>query len=106
MAAALHVSRATLYRRFEAEGGIVHYIRQRRLLRAHPLPAGNAQRVFPKRLADELGFNCAAQFSRSFRAQFGYSPSEVGELAMQSGPSAPVKEVGPCPFTSLIRQLS
>jgi AraC-like DNA-binding protein len=88
----LRISRATLYRLFEPDGGVAQFIRQQRLLRAHMELASASTKLTLERLADNLGFNGASQFSRSFRTQFGYSPSEVGRLGLR-GTSAPASRV-------------
>lgn len=78
VARAAGVSRATLYRAFDADGGVNRYIQDRRL--------HHARRALRKRtgatptIADisyQYGFASATHFSRQFRARFGYSPSEV-----------------------------
>ena len=71
------VSRATLYRLFEPYGGVARYIKERRLLRVHALLAASTQRQHLGRLAEDYGFRTATHFSRGFRQQFGYSPSET-----------------------------
>ena len=68
-------SRSTLYRLFDADGGVQAYIRARRLSRvADELRKGGEDRLAD--LADHLGFSDASHLSRLFRAQFGQSPSE------------------------------
>jgi AraC-like DNA-binding protein len=73
----LGVSRSRLYRLFEASGGIMHYIQKRRLVAAHKVLADplNGRRIFE--VADEFCFNDAAEFSRAFRREFGYAPSDL-----------------------------
>ncbi|BAI74501.1 transcriptional regulator (plasmid) [Azospirillum sp. B510] len=74
--AALGVSRATLFRMYEAAGGVASYIRKRRLVRSladlrAPLEA--------ERIADialKWGFRSEGSYSRAFRAVYGLSPSE------------------------------
>jgi len=82
VAKAAGVSRATLYRAFDADGGVNRYIQDRRL--------HHARRALRKRtgpsptIADigyQYGFASATHFSRQFRTRFGYSPSEVEPLA-------------------------
>ena len=68
----------SLYGLFEEEGDTVGaYIRRRRLARAHAelTRAGPAPSVTD--VALRWGFADTAHFSRSFRAQYGASPSEV-----------------------------
>lgn len=77
--AAIKVSRATLYRFFDAHGGIATYIRVQRLRRAHHELCSRSQRVTIERLADRLGFGSVSRFSRSFTAEFGCTPSDVAK---------------------------
>ncbi|MGB9990299.1 helix-turn-helix domain-containing protein [Massilia sp. SM-13] len=83
VAAGLPVSRATLYRMFEQEGGLQAYARQRRLRAA----ADEIVR-FPdlaiKDIALGLGFGSASDFTRAFRRAFGLSPQEFRHQAVLS----------------------
>ncbi len=77
----LGISRTRLYQLFEPSGGVLHYIRRKRLLAAHASlsdPANN-QRVFE--IAEAAGFDTPANFSRAFKLEFGYSPREAREHA-------------------------
>jgi AraC-like DNA-binding protein len=73
----LAISRTRLYELFQTSGGVLNYIRRRRLLAARAALAdlNNGQRIAG--IAAELGFESAANFSRAFTHEFGYSPSEV-----------------------------
>ncbi|MET0541666.1 MAG: helix-turn-helix domain-containing protein [Variovorax sp.] len=71
------ISRSTLYRLFEAEGGVLNYLQDRRLVRIHGLLASPTQRSYLGRIAADNGFKSATHFSRAFRAKFGYSPRET-----------------------------
>ncbi len=71
------ISRSTLYRLFEAEGGVLNYLQDRRLVRIHGLLASPMQRSYLGRIAADNGFKSATHFSRAFRAKFGYSPRET-----------------------------
>jgi AraC-like DNA-binding protein len=86
VAAGVPVSRATLYRMFEQEGGVQTYIRQRRLRAA----ADEIVR-FPdlaiKDIAFGLGFASASDFTRAFRRAFGLSPQDFRKQAAQSVPA-------------------
>jgi len=87
----LRVSRSTLYRLFVHLGGIADYIRERRLARVHQiLSSGQHLRQNLAHLAEQNGFRSATQFSRAFKQQFGYSPSEAtGQIgAVVQGASA------------------
>ncbi|MBS0641341.1 MAG: helix-turn-helix domain-containing protein [Proteobacteria bacterium] len=71
------VSRSNLYRMFEPHGGVVHYIRRRRLQRVHNLIADpNCNRTIAS-IADGYCFSDLAAFGRAFRREFGYSASEL-----------------------------
>jgi len=73
----LGISRSRLYRLFEDLGGVVHYIRSRRLLDAHRvLAAGTDNRPIVE-IAAERDFLDPADFSRAFKREFGYSPREA-----------------------------
>jgi AraC-like DNA-binding protein len=84
------LSRATLYRLFEPYGGVAHYVRERRLVRAHAsLCERNSRRPITL-IAEEHGFKSAAQFSRAFREHFGYPPSHAaGPVANTVGTAVP-----------------
>lgn len=72
------LSRSYLYRLFEAQGGIAQAIRRRRLARALILlrqPGRALPRVCD--VAYACGFGSEATFTRAFRAEFGFSPSEA-----------------------------
>lgn len=73
----LAVSRSRLYRLFEPLGGVVHYIRYRRLLDAHIALADAEDRRSIVAIAAERGFIDPAEFSRAFKREFGYRPSDA-----------------------------
>lgn len=73
----LAVSRSRLYRLFEPLGGVVHYIRYRRLLDAHIALADAENRRSIVAIAAERGFIDPAEFSRAFKREFGYRPSDA-----------------------------
>ena len=82
-------SRATVYRLFEADGGLARYIRQRQLQRAfrelmRGFPSG--RRILD--LAMDCQFASDATFSRAFHRMFGIPPGEVRELAAPSRSAA------------------
>ncbi|MBN3762071.1 helix-turn-helix domain-containing protein [Burkholderia sp. Ac-20365] len=70
---ASQLSRPTLYRMFESEGGLAAYIRNRRLS-----VAADELRRYPHKAVVEiaygLGFNSASDFTRAFRRAFDMSP--------------------------------
>jgi AraC-like DNA-binding protein len=73
----LGISRSRLYRLFEDLGGVVHYIRSRRLLDAHRVLSGGMDRRPIVNIAAERDFLDPADFSRAFKREFGYSPKEA-----------------------------
>jgi AraC-like DNA-binding protein len=81
----LAVSRSRLYRLFEPLGGVVHYIRHRRLLDAHAALADAEDRRPIVAIAAERGFIDPAEFSRAFKREFGYRPSDA-RASIQSLP--------------------
>nr|WP_286157232.1 AraC family transcriptional regulator [Sinorhizobium sp. RAC02] len=81
----LGVSRTRLYNLFEPFGGVMHYIRHRRLLDAHSALADSDDQRLILRIAEEYGFSDGAEFSRAFKREFGYSPSEVRRGGRSAG---------------------
>jgi AraC-like DNA-binding protein len=74
----LRVSRTTLYRLFEPDGGVAAYIRDRRLDHCFAAIAQPGARQVPiSEIAYTAGFVSEAHFSRAFRKRFGLSPSAV-----------------------------
>lgn len=84
---ALGVSRSRLYRLFEPAGGVAHYIRARRLLDAHISLADTRNHRRIADIAADRGFMDAAEFSRAFKREFGYTPSDV----RRSAPYGPMR---------------
>jgi AraC-like DNA-binding protein len=82
LARRFNLSRARLYRLFEPLGGVMNYIQQKRLMRAHQAICDPA--LFPisiMTLAQRFGFTEKTAFSRAYRALYGMSPSEARALA-------------------------
>ncbi|WP_438751615.1 helix-turn-helix transcriptional regulator [Pararhizobium sp. O133] len=73
----LGVSRTRLYNLFEPFGGVRHYIQHRRLLDAHSALADSDDQRLILRIAEAHGFSDGAEFSRAFKREFGYSPSQA-----------------------------
>jgi AraC-like DNA-binding protein len=76
------ISRATLYRLFEADGGLAHYVREQRLnlaFRQLLSPAAQDERLID--LAVGMRFSSDSTFIRAFRRKFGLTPGELRELA-------------------------
>lgn len=76
------LSRATLYRLFEGEGGLSRYVQEQRLNRAFMrLASTTAPPARTIDLAIDFQFSSDATFVRAFRRQFGLTPGEVRRLA-------------------------
>jgi AraC-like DNA-binding protein len=76
------ISRASLYRLFEADGGLAHYVQEQRLNRALMLlisPASRDKRLID--LAVDLQFSSDSTFVRAFRRQFGLTPGEIRTMS-------------------------
>lgn len=72
------VSRATLYRIFEPEGGVRKYIVDRRLFRAlSDISDGGMRRGTIQKAAKRWGFSSAANFNRSVQQVFGGTPGAL-----------------------------
>ncbi|GAA0660616.1 AraC-like DNA-binding protein [Sphingomonas insulae] len=77
----LGVSRSTLYRLMEEEGGVQAYIRDRRLAKvAEALRASTHRRSSLSDLADRWGFCDAAYLARCFRERFGVTLGEYTDM--------------------------
>lgn len=77
-----HISRATLYRLFEADGGLSHYVREQRLnLAFRQLISPSAEDTRLIDLAVGMRFSSDSTFIRAFRRKFGLTPGELRELA-------------------------
>jgi AraC-like DNA-binding protein len=76
------VSRATLYRLFEPEGGLWRYIGDQRLDRAFTKLASAADgSIRMVEMAVEFHFSSDTTFVRAFRRRFGLTPGEVRRLS-------------------------
>ena len=97
------ISRATLYRLFEGDGGLARYVQEQRLNRALMLlisPEAQGMRLID--LAMDLQFSSDSTFVRAFRRQFGHTPGEIRKLA-----EAWVRETGAMPsMDNLLHRLA
>ncbi|MFK0682915.1 helix-turn-helix domain-containing protein [Ochrobactrum sp. BD67] len=76
----LRISRSSLYRTFEAEGGVARIIRDKRLDRAYRILVDERGRhVSFKEIAYRCGFHDGAQFTKAFKNRFGMSPKDARE---------------------------
>ncbi|MCG6114888.1 MAG: helix-turn-helix domain-containing protein [Mesorhizobium sp.] len=89
MARALGVSRTRLYQLFEHSGGVLHYIQRRRLQAAHVALGDPADTRRIIDIAEAVGFTSAANFSRSFSKEFGYSPREARNAILSNRRTQP-----------------
>lgn len=101
------LSRSHLYRLFEHRGGVARYIRDLRLLEAHKALCDTAVARSISRIAEDLCFADASSFSRAFRREFGYSPTDVHAAAMAGlAPSVTLPfraKIEAADFTELLR---
>ncbi|MCP4621761.1 MAG: helix-turn-helix domain-containing protein [Bradyrhizobium sp.] len=77
----LGMSRSSLYRLLESEGGVAQYIQRLRLSESFAQLSDPANRKPIAVIADELGMIDSSSFSRAFRRQFGISPTDAREAA-------------------------
>jgi AraC-like DNA-binding protein len=82
---AFGVSRAKLYRQFEDIGGVANYIRRRRLAAAALYLTSNAHKDWRvSQIAFACGFPNEENFGRNFKQQFGLTPREARERAIET----------------------
>lgn len=103
----LAISRTRLYELFEASGGVAKYIRQHRLSAAHAILADPSD---PRTIAEvgiAIGYDSAANFSRAFTQQFGYSPSNIRKHmpAAYFRPAGEAQKNPPVTFENLLKTL-
>lgn len=93
VAGAFRLSRASLYRLFDADGGVNAYIQGRRLDRCFDeLARSKGSGLSIAELAYRYAYSNESTFSRAFRRRFSLSPREVRALAehpRNSWPAAP-----------------
>ena len=77
------LSRTVLYREFSEDGGVMTFIKDRRLDRCFAeLMATPARRGAVRQVAERWGFHHPGNFHRCFRDRFGMSPSDCLEHSM------------------------
>lgn len=76
------VSRASLFRMFEADGGVRHFVQKRRLYRAVLDLARNAgSRGAVTAAADRWGFSSGSNFNRAVKQTFGVAPGSLVDIS-------------------------
>ena len=103
------MSRSNLYRLFEDTGGVTRYIQRERLLEAHVILSDTSTTQSISAIAEDLCFADASSFSRAFKREFGYSPSEVRSAALAGAELRATSKTRKAPaganFADLLRRL-
>lgn len=76
------MSRSKLYRLFEESGGVASFIQRERLREALARLEDQEELRSINQIAAEVGFYDHSTFSRAFRREFGFSPTEARERAL------------------------
>jgi AraC-like DNA-binding protein len=76
------MSRSNLYRLFEDIGGVARYIQRERLIEAHAVLSDPEKTQSVSEIAEDLCFADASSFSRTFKREFRYTPSEARHAAL------------------------
>ncbi|MFD2347737.1 helix-turn-helix domain-containing protein [Sinorhizobium terangae] len=87
---ALGISRTRLYQLFEPSGGVLNYIRRRRLLQAHAALSDPTNKRPISEIAEAAGFDVAANFTRAFNHEFGANPRDIRKMAATEQHVAPL----------------
>jgi AraC-like DNA-binding protein len=105
MSRALGISRTRLYQLFEPSGGVNRYIQRRRLLAAHAALSDpdKTRRIID--IAESVGFSSAANFSRAFTNEFGYSPREARNISQFPHSIASTEQDGASSFEDWLKML-
>lgn len=103
------MSRSQLYRLFEADGGVARYIQAQRLRAAHAALIEPRNPATIGAIAENFGFSDASTFSRAFRSEFGYRPSDARAAGLCGAglDMRPARELpaDPLDFAGVLRQL-
>ncbi len=107
IAAACRVSRATLYRLFGFDGGVMAYVAGRRLDRAFmALCRPDDGRSSIAQVAFRSGFTSETHFSRSFRTRFAMSPRDARRRAREGlHPAGAAPGLGPRDWLQAMRRI-
>ena len=76
------MSRSNLYRLFEDIGGVARYIQRERLLEARAVLSDPEKTLSISSIAEDLCFADTSSFSRAFKREFDYTPSEARDAAL------------------------
>ncbi len=88
------ISRTQLYLYFQADGGVLAFIRAMRLRRCFAALVDERRRGRSIReIAEQHGFACGPHFSRLFRRTFGLSPAEVRRAGRRQDEAPPAGDV-------------
>lgn len=96
------MSRSQLYRLLEGEGGVIRYIQRHRLRAIHAALTNAADDRPIAAIAEAFGFYEPSTFSRTFRREFGATPTDVRAAARAgAAPAGPWKPDMAAEFRSL-----
>lgn len=104
------LSRSTLYRLFEGDGGVASFIQRRRLQLVKAELEDNAKLDEPiATIAERWGFFCVPSFNRSFRRAYGMTPRETragvaGRMNAPAIPAAPQELLPKDSYFALLHQ--
>ena len=84
LARLMGMSRSKLYRLFDEYGGVAHFINHERLHKAHQQLCDHREMSSISAIGHGVGFVDQSTFSRAFRREFGYSPSQARELSLSN----------------------
>lgn len=101
------ISRSSLYRMFEPDGGVMHFVSRQRLVAARRMLAdarGAAGSI--ARIAEEVGFFDHSSFCRAFRREFGLAPGEVRQAPNPAPAAIPGPPASPGGFADVLTGLS
>ncbi len=82
LARLMAMSRSKLYRLFESMGGVAQFINRERLRDAHRRLVSPRDTLPIHVIGSEVGFPDHSTFSRSFRREFGCSPTEARQRSL------------------------
>lgn len=88
------MSRATLYRLLEPQGGVVRFIRRARLVAARDMLGDPGGRASISSVAEDFCFSSPQAFSRAFRAEFDCSPTDVRDKGLVVSAERPARPAG------------